>query len=65
MNRKQRRAAAKLGGTRGSSNVGSLTTVNSAIGDQLAAGVRHHNAGRLDKAERLYRQILSVEASRS
>jgi tetratricopeptide (TPR) repeat protein len=29
----------------------------------LAAGVRHHNAGRLDKAERLYREILSVEAS--
>ena len=51
MNRKQRRAAAKLGG-------GAI----SATGDLLAAGLEHHKAGRLDEAERLYHQILSANA---
>ena len=62
MNRKQRRAAAKLGGARGGYSAATATTVNSATGDLLAAGIRHHNAGRLDEAERHYRQILSVDA---
>jgi tetratricopeptide (TPR) repeat protein len=51
MNRKQRRAAAKLGG-------GAI----SATRDMLAAGLEHHKAGQLDEAERLYHQILSADA---
>ena len=51
MNRKQCRAAAKLGD-------GAI----SATRDLLAAGLEHHKAGRLDEAERLYHQILSADA---
>jgi len=51
MNRKQRRAAAKLDTTRASATVDAL----------LAAGLDHHRAGRLAEAERHYRQILAAD----
>jgi len=52
VNRKQRRAGAKQGGA----------VVKPRLPDSgalFAAGLLHHEAGRLDEAERLYRRILS------
>ena len=62
MNRKQRRAAAKLEGTRGNPRPGTATIANTAASHLLAAGLEHHKAGRLDEAERVYRQVLLVDA---
>jgi len=55
MNRKQRRAEKKQGGPvpQGASF---------RIQDVFADAVRHHQAGRLNEAERLYRQILQVDS---
>lgn len=50
MNRKQRRAEKKLG--RGATP---------GVQNMLAEALRHHEAGRLNEAERLYRQILAVD----
>jgi len=55
MNRNQRRAAKKVGGPK---KHGSLAAVQGMFGDAL----RHHQAGRLAEAERLYRQILQLDA---
>jgi protein O-GlcNAc transferase len=49
MNRKQRRAAAKLGET------------SSGAAGFLAAGVKHHHAGRLADAEACYRRVLAAQ----
>jgi protein O-GlcNAc transferase len=51
MNRKQRRAAAKLGSTKLASPVTQL----------LASAVRLHQAGQLVAAEAIYRQVLAVQ----
>jgi len=61
MNRKQRRAAAKLGARPEKSISGSARSNAAAVGDLLAAGHEHQRAGRLDEAERLYRKILSID----
>ena len=53
MNRKERRAAAKQGAPRGGTGT--------ATGDLFEAGFRYHQTGRLDEAERIYRQVLSLD----
>jgi len=65
MNRKQRRAAAKLGARPEKSISGSARSSAAATGDLLAAGLEHQRAGRLDEAERLYRKILSIDPRHS
>ena len=55
MNRKDRRAAAKQG--KGRAPTG--TTADG--GDPFAIAVRHHQAGQLLEAERLYRDILAID----
>jgi len=54
MNRKQRRAAEKQGG---------LVTPNASPGvqDAFDNAVRRHQAGRVQDAERLYRQVLEID----
>src|SRR5271166_6092803 len=53
MNRKQRRAEAKTGGS-------AMQAVPSVTRPLFMAGLRHHQAGRLDEAERLFRQVLAI-----
>ena len=60
MNRKQRRAAAKLGAT--SSNPREATAiamVPTGAAEFLERGLTHHHAGRLDEAEACYRRALA------
>ena len=74
MNRKQRRVAAKLGGTRGDSRVGTASTVVSGAGAPqtkkpvsaaLQAKFQHglalHQQGRFAEAERTYEEVLRQE----
>jgi tetratricopeptide (TPR) repeat protein len=61
VNRKQRRASAKLGGLRTSRPEIATAPVKFDIDSLFARGVWHHEAGRLDDAEHLYRQILAVD----
>jgi protein O-GlcNAc transferase len=58
MNRQRRRAAAKHGGRIGSDSAAGSRTV---IAEMFDAALGHHRAGRLAEAERLYRQVLSVD----
>jgi Flp pilus assembly protein TadD len=53
MNRKQRRAEAKTGRS-------AIQAVSSATQSLFVAGLRHHQAGRLAEAERLFRQVLAI-----
>jgi len=55
MNRNQRRAAGKQGNV---VQPGSHPAIQTMFGDAL----RHHQAGRLAEAERLYRQVLALDA---
>jgi tetratricopeptide (TPR) repeat protein/SAM-dependent methyltransferase len=62
MNRKQRRAAGKLGGKRpGVPFLGSPLTAK--LAEIQASGLAHHQAGRLPQAEACYRSILAAEPS--
>ena len=65
MNRKQRRAAAKLGATREGPRAGIAPTVDSSINDLLAAGMRHQQAGRLDEADTCYQRVLALQPTQS
>jgi tetratricopeptide (TPR) repeat protein len=60
MNRKQRRAAAKLSETQWNPHAESAAVPG--VDDLLAAGLQHHQAGRLPEAEAFYRRILSMDA---
>jgi hypothetical protein len=55
MNRKQRRAEKKQ---RGPAMQGASPGVQEVFADAL----RHHQAGRLNEGERLYRQVLAVDS---
>lgn len=62
MNRQQRRAAAK----RGKKNIGEIgygTALSDPAAASLAAAVTYHKAGDLDRAESIYRDILSRSPS--
>jgi tetratricopeptide (TPR) repeat protein len=61
MNRKQRRAAAKLSRTQSDNRAGTTTTIGSAVTELLAAGLKHHQAGRLAEAEACYRRVLAAQ----
>ena len=52
MNRKQRRAETKSGGTG--------AAASSAVQRLFAAGLRQHRAGRIDEAERSFLQVLAI-----
>jgi Flp pilus assembly protein TadD len=63
MNRKQRRAAAKLG-LASSNSLGETATAAVATphpAELLGAGLKHQQAGRLADAEGFYRQVLAVQ----
>jgi hypothetical protein len=67
MNRKQRRAAVKLG--QATSNRPGVTPLGDtspgetprSVAEVLGEGIRHHQAGRLSEAEACYRRVLAVQ----
>ena len=59
MNRRDRRAAAKLGQT--SSRPFGGTAAAEARADVLSAGLEHHRAGRLAEAEGCYQRVLAAD----
>ena len=59
MNRKQRRAAAKLGGHTVSPPI--IASGPAGISELLTRAVRHHQAGQLVEAEDCYRKILAID----
>ena len=61
MNRKQRRATAKSSRTQSDSREGTTTPIGSAVTELLAAGLQHHQAGRLAEAEACYRRVLAAQ----
>lgn len=62
MNRKQRRAAGKLGQTSSHPPGGTaVAPVPAGVADLFAAGFRLHQAGRLAEAEVWYRRVLAAE----
>jgi Flp pilus assembly protein TadD len=61
MNRKQRRAAVKLGQTSGNASATLPGETPMAIAEVLGEGIRHHQAGRLSEAEARYRRVLAVQ----
>ena len=61
MNRKERRAAAKLGGTQSDPRAKTAPPVNLAITQLLATGLQSHQAGRLAEAEACYRRVLAAQ----
>ena len=60
MNQKPQRATAKLRYTESDSRTETTTPTGSAVTELLAAGLRHHQAGRLAEAETCYRQVLTA-----
>jgi len=60
MNQKPQRATAKLRYTESDSRTETTTPTGSAVTELLAAGLRHHQAGRLAEAETCYRQVLAA-----
>jgi tetratricopeptide (TPR) repeat protein len=61
MNRKQRRAAAKIRQRQSDSRVDATTVAGLVITELWAAGVQHHRAGRLAEAEACYRRMLTAQ----
>ena len=61
MNRKQRRAVAKLGKT-SSNPLGETTAAVQGAGELLGAGLKHHQAGRFAEAEACYRRVLAIQS---
>ncbi|HXW26910.1 MAG TPA: tetratricopeptide repeat protein [Xanthobacteraceae bacterium] len=62
MNRKQRRAAAKFAGpSNNRAGPGAGGGVPAGVPGILAAGVEHHQAGRLFEAQTCYRRVLAVQ----
>ena len=61
MNRRERRAAAKLGGTQSDPRAKTAPPANFAITQLLAAGLQSHQAGRLAEAEACYRRVLVAQ----
>ena len=61
MNRKERRAAAKLGGTQSEPRAKTAPPANLAVTQLLAAGLQSHQAGRLAEAEACYRRVLAAQ----
>ena len=61
MNRKERRAAAKLGGTQNDPRAKTAPPANFAVTQLLAAGLQSHQAGRLAEAEACYRRVLTAQ----
>ena len=61
MNRKQRRAAAKMGRPQSNPRAGTATPVSSEVAKLLAAGDQHRRAGRLADAEAHYRRGLAIQ----
>jgi len=61
MNRKERRAAAKSGGTQSDPRAKPTPPSNFAISQLLAAGLQSHQAGRLAEAEACYRRVLATQ----
>jgi FkbM family methyltransferase len=62
MNRKQRRAAAKLGQTSGNPpGLGAAAVAPTGAAELLSAGVKHHEAGRFPEAEACYRRVLGAQ----
>jgi hypothetical protein len=60
MNRKQRRAAARLGQTVGSpSGLSLAAAVPTSAAELFTAGVKHHQAGRSPDAAACYRSVLA------
>jgi protein O-GlcNAc transferase len=57
MNRQQRRAAARQGAPQAAPG----PAVVPGIADMFAAGVAHHQGGRLPQAEACYRQVLTIQ----
>ena len=61
MNRRERRAAAKLGGTQSDPRTTTAPPENLAVTQLLAAGLQSHQAGRLAEAEACYRRVLAAQ----
>jgi protein O-GlcNAc transferase len=61
MNRKARRAAAKLGGTPSDPRARAAPPSNFAVSQLFAAGLQSHQAGRLAEAEACYRRVLVTQ----
>jgi predicted O-linked N-acetylglucosamine transferase (SPINDLY family) len=61
MNRKQRRAAAKIRQRQSNSRADATTVAGLVITELWAAGVQHHRAGRLAEAEACYRRVLTAQ----
>ncbi|HXW26909.1 MAG TPA: tetratricopeptide repeat protein [Xanthobacteraceae bacterium] len=61
MNRKQRRAAAKFEHTSNRPGTPAAALAPTGTADVLAAGIKHHQAGRLAQAEACYRRVLLAD----
>ena len=61
MNRKERRAAAKMGGTPSDPRGKTAPPSNFALSQLLAAGLQSHQAGRMAEAEACYRRVLTSQ----
>src|SRR6516165_9120420 len=60
MNRKQRRIAAKMGQHAAASPT-AIVSPSDQIGQLLARGQWHHQAGQLAEAEKYYRKVLAID----
>jgi FkbM family methyltransferase len=61
MNRKARRAAAKIEQTAGRAGATAAAAVPFAAGELFGAGIKHHQAGRTAEAAACYRSVLAIE----
>ena len=61
MNRKQRRATAKVGQTSSYPGATAATAATLGAAELLRAGLEHHQAGRLAEAETYYRRVLAAD----
>jgi protein O-GlcNAc transferase len=60
MNRKQRRATGKINRRQSDSRAGTTTHTGFVVTELWAAGLQHHQAGRLAEAETCYRRVLAA-----